>query len=78
MYTLGDGVEQDFKEAINWHTKGAEKEIAGSQFSLGIFYVFGKGVPQSYEKAAYWINLAREQKYEEAEKVWNAFELWKY
>ena len=35
----GEGVEQDFKEAVKWYQKAAEQGFAGAQYNLGAMYV---------------------------------------
>ena len=36
MYCNGDGVEQDYTEAVVWYRKAAEQGNAGAQFNLGV------------------------------------------
>ena len=42
-------------------TLAAEQGIAKAQFSLGVMYAFGEGVPQDYKTAVKWYTLAAEQ-----------------
>ena len=61
MYSIGDGVPQDYKEAAKWFTKAAEQGYANAQHSLGVMYSIGDGVPQDYKEAVKWFTKAAEQ-----------------
>jgi TPR repeat protein len=58
MYYNGDGVEQDYAEAVRWFRAAAEQGRASAQFSLGLMYEDGKGVLQNYAIAHMWYNIA--------------------
>jgi TPR repeat protein len=58
MYYTGEGVPQDYAEAIKWYRKAAEQGDARAQFNLGNMFRTGKGVPQDYVEAHRWLNLA--------------------
>lgn len=58
MYENGEGVPQDYVEAIKWYRKAAEQGDAAAQANLGAMYVDGHGVPKDYVEASVWINLA--------------------
>ena len=60
MYDNGEGVPQDYVEAMKWYHKAAEQGHAGAQFNLGLMYANGNGVPQDYAKAAKWFRLGAE------------------
>ncbi|MEQ1674023.1 MAG: tetratricopeptide repeat protein, partial [Candidatus Nitrotoga sp.] len=47
--------------AIKWYRLAAEQGLAAAQFSLGLMYHEGKGVPQNFEEAMKWARLAAEQ-----------------
>ena len=57
----GQGVPQDYKEAIKWYRLAADQGDADAQFNLGVFYHFGEGVPQDYKEAVKWYRLAADQ-----------------
>src|SRR5574338_204588 len=38
MYAKGQGVPQDFNEAVTWFRKAADQGDAGGQYDLGIAY----------------------------------------
>ncbi len=58
MYNGGDGVVQDYKQALFWYRKAADQGNARAQFNLGNMYNGGDGVVQNYVQAHKWYNLA--------------------
>ena len=58
MYDKGQGVTQDYKEAVKWYRKSAEQGIAEAQFNLGLMYGNGEGVIQDDVYAHMWWNIA--------------------
>ena len=46
-YYNGQGVRQDFAQAMKWLRKAADQGVAGAQFILGDMYAYGQGVPQA-------------------------------
>lgn len=60
-YANGEGVLQDYAQAVLWGRKAAEQGIAEAQFMLGAFYYAGYSVPQDYTQAVYWWRKAAEQ-----------------
>ena len=61
MYLKGQGVAQDFKEAVKWYRAAAGQGHRSAQNNLGSMYVRGEGAPQDYIEAHKWFNLAAEQ-----------------
>ncbi len=61
MYGKGQGVPQDYAEAMKWYRKAAEQGLAIAQFNLGSMYYNGEGVPQDYADALQWYRKAAEQ-----------------
>ena len=57
-YHMGQGVEQDFKEAVKWWHKAAEQGVKEAQFCLGAMYYRGDGVPEDIVTAFAWFNIA--------------------
>ena len=43
MYFSGQGVTQDYAEAVMWYRKAADQGYADAQYDLGVMYNFGKG-----------------------------------
>lgn len=60
-YAAGDGVSQNYSEAVKWHRMAAEQNWIDSQFILGYMYARGQGIPQDYVTAAKWYRMAAEQ-----------------
>lgn len=58
MYSAGEGVIKDYKEAAKWFRLAAEQGNANSQFSLGFMYSNGQGVIRDLVLAHIWYNLA--------------------
>lgn len=52
MYTIGDGVRQDYIKARYWFEKANNQEDAKAQYNLGMVCHKGEGVHQDYTKAA--------------------------
>jgi TPR repeat protein len=61
MYLGGNGVSQDYKEAVKWLTKAAEQGHAQSQYNLGSMCANGHGLPQDRKEAGKWYTKAAEQ-----------------
>lgn len=58
-YAMGEGVEQDYSQAVFWWRKSAEWNASYDPlFYLGRAYVTGEGVPVDYVEAYMWFNLA--------------------
>jgi TPR repeat protein len=49
------------KEAVKWYRKAAEQGDATAQYSLGLMYYNGKGVPKDDVEAVKWYRKAAEQ-----------------
>ena len=61
MYDKGQGVPQDYKEAIRLYRLSAEQGNNDAQYNLGQMYSNGLGVPQDYKEAVKWYRLSAEQ-----------------
>ena len=61
MYANGEGVPQNYAEAVNWFRKAAEQGDAVAQNSLGAMYNNGTGVPEDDVQAYAWFNIAAAQ-----------------
>jgi TPR repeat protein len=57
----------DSNQAFTDMQKAAEKGDAASQYSLGVMYERGRGVPQDYVKAVEWYQKAADQGYAKAQ-----------
>jgi TPR repeat protein len=61
MYLRGEGVNQDYQQAVKWFLLAAEQWDAYSQGKLGGMYDAGLGVVQDNKEAVKWLQLAAEQ-----------------
>lgn len=61
MYDVGQGVTQDYANAVKWYQRAAEQGNADAQTNLGRMYWGGEGVPQDYSRAVKWFRKAAEQ-----------------
>lgn len=61
VHWYGDGVDQDYREAISWYRRAAGQGNVAGQLGLGTAYWEGVGVPQDHAEAARWLRLAAEQ-----------------
>ena len=61
MYHSGQGVDVNYKKAIEWYKKAAEQGYEGAQYNLGVIYEFGLGVGQSDSMAMRWYAKADAQ-----------------
>jgi TPR repeat protein len=67
MYGNGQGVQQDYAQAVAWSRKAADQGLALAQTNLGIMYEKGQGVPQDYAQALVWYRKAGDQGYAAAQ-----------
>ena len=50
MYGKGQGLSQNYSEAVKWYRKAAEQGLPEAQRSLGFMYAKGQGVPWTTSK----------------------------
>ena len=67
MYTRGEGVSENDREAGMWFRLAAKQGNAQAQFNLGLMYNKGVGVPESDVEASKWFQLAADQGNAEAQ-----------
>ena len=60
-YDKGEGVAQDYTEAVKWYRKAAGQGLAEAQFNLANMLAKGEGVPQDYAEAVKWYRKAAGQ-----------------
>ena len=65
-YREGEGVPQDYKEAMKWYRLAAKQGRALAQNNLGIMYEYGNGVLQDNTMAHMWYNIASANGHEKA------------
>ena len=61
MYVNGEGVSQNYTQAVKWYFMAAEQGNANAQYNLGYMYENGLGVSQDYSEAVRWYLKAAEQ-----------------
>jgi TPR repeat protein len=61
MYEKGQGVMQDYPQAVSWYRKAAGQEFVLAQFSMGVMYDIGQGITQDYQQAMFWYAKAAER-----------------
>ncbi len=61
LYYVGEGVEQNYAEAVKWYQKAAAQGDADAQYNLAVAHAFGEGLEQDYKEAARWYRRAAEQ-----------------
>jgi len=66
-HARGEGVPQDYAEAVRWFLKAADQESSCGQFMLGVMYAEGQGVPQNHAEAERWFSKAAGQGHADAQ-----------
>ena len=59
MYYYGVGTSEDIKKAAYWYEKAAEHGHPKAQYSLGVMYLYEKGI-KDREKGIYWLEKSAE------------------
>ncbi|MEM6486201.1 MAG: tetratricopeptide repeat protein [Pseudomonadota bacterium] len=57
-FRTGNGVVQDFSQAVDWYQQAADQGLPSAMYSLGEMIRTGQGVEQNYVDAYVWLNLA--------------------
>ena len=60
-YYDGNGVPQNYAEAVKYYRLAADQGYAEAQYNLGFCYYDGIGVPQNYEEAVKYFRQAADQ-----------------
>jgi len=68
IYSHGEGVPQNYAEAMKWFKKAADQGVARAQYNLGLMYYEGEGVPQNFIKAYVCWSVASAKGEENAKK----------
>jgi TPR repeat protein len=69
LYRNGEGLSQDYAEALQWFRKAAEHGHAQAQYNLGNMYLKGQGVTQDREEARKWFTRAAEDGHKGSRKA---------
>ncbi|TXJ04161.1 MAG: sel1 repeat family protein [Acinetobacter sp.] len=67
MYDNGQGIAQNYTQALYWYNKAAAQGYASAQYNLALMYSNGRGVPQNYTQAVTWYKKAAEQGHVDAQ-----------
>ena len=66
MFAFGQGVPQNYDQAMKWYRKSADQGTAAAQHNVGLIYQQGLGVPQDFDEAMRWYLKAAEAGHAEA------------
>ena len=66
-YDTGQGVAQDYAEAMKWYGKAADQGYVRAQCNLARMYAHGHGVPPDPAEAARWYRKAADQGFARAQ-----------
>lgn len=61
MYFSGEGIPQNYGEALKWYRRAADKGNAAAQNNLASMYLKGHGVPRNPIEGAKWMQSAAKQ-----------------
>ena len=61
LYYAGEGVPQDYEQAVFWYGKAAVQGNRDAQYNLAVAYAFGEGVAPDLAEAALWYRRAAQQ-----------------
>lgn len=67
MYDTGQGVGQDYAQALAWYRRAAEGGSPIGMFNVGVMYDAGRGVARDPAEAAHWYAEAASKGYGRAE-----------
>ena len=67
-FVKGQGVGQDYAEAVKWFRKAALQGYADAQYCLGVCFSNGFGVEQNYTEAVKWFRKAAWRKHIKAQR----------
>ena len=67
IYYYGQGVTQDYSEALHWYHKAADQGDTRALYEIGYMYDLGQGVPQDYTEALRWYRKVADQGYAKAQ-----------
>jgi uncharacterized protein len=60
---------QNYREALKWFGVAAQKGSARGQYAVGLFHLYGYGVPINANEAAKWLGRAAEQNHAKAQEL---------
>ncbi len=69
IYYNGNGVKQNYSEAMRWYRKLAEKGNVIAQYNLGAMYYNGYGIKRDKSEAKKWLSKSAEKGYNPAKEA---------
>ena len=60
-YEIGDGVKENYSEALKWFKRAGNNGDQFGQFKLGSIYYLGQGVVENFTKSASWHDKSAKQ-----------------
>jgi len=66
IYDKGYTGKIDYAKAFNHYLKAANKGNKIAQYSVGIYYFYGRGIPRNKISAKYWLNKSCSNNHQEA------------
>lgn len=67
LYYHGQGVPQDYGEALRWFEKSADQNDPSGQYHVGVMYYYGNAVTQDYREAVRLFREAADHDYPTAQ-----------
>lgn len=64
LYSIGQGVPQDYSKAAQWYEKSANQGSALAQLNIGYMYEQGQGVRQNVATAKEWFGQSCDNGYQ--------------
>ena len=61
MYANGQGVPENYSEALKWLKKAADQGESKAQFNVGLIYFKGLGTSKDYAEASKWYQRSADQ-----------------
>ena len=68
-YYNGQGITQNYVEAVKWYRKAAEQGHGAAQLQLGMCYDYGRGVIIDHAEAFKWYEKATKQDFEQVKEM---------
>lgn len=69
-YESGEGVAENYSEAIKWYRKAAENGMADAQYSMALHYAYEENLVETLK----WLKKAASQGYKDAIELLNEIE----
>jgi len=67
LYFTGEGVQQDFAQALYWYTQAAEQGHAVATYNVGVLHDKGLGLKKDYKEAGKWYRKSADLGYSTAQ-----------